>query len=176
MHRLDDITIFALRVAIELIPSFMKSWTDSLSSTFSRNFHLLKQRRDEHLGAGLRTPDGKHFVSCLLREEDSDQVVEFPIIGYVRCWMDKATEFKVWDHALWATLYPNYEEWLHKVLFPTESHRGSAIVPTFLKVTRGAPVTADELPPGWPLRAHRDARALLSEYLKNGGTLQLSSR
>lgn len=165
-HRVDDITIFAMRVAIELGPPYLSvSSVAHLRTTFARAFVLSRQRKHVHIGAGLRTPDGKRFVSVLLRDErKTKSVVVWPVIGKTRSELPEETVCELWDHEKWLQKYPNYEEWLAKVLWATDSVTGAPILPKSLVIVPGVPVASDELPPGWPLRAHRDDKAHRSVY------------
>lgn len=177
-HRACDITVAALRIATEIGPPYLtRSHTDIMTATFSRNFVLTYQRKMVHLGAGLRTPDGRHFVSFLLKDESKKNkhlgmVYEWPAVGKVRAESEvAATECRLWDHKQWAIDYPNYQEWLDRLLWKTDPSTNRPIPPDDHKVIKGADVDDNDLPDGWPYRAHRDDKALRAEYRKAGSKL-----
>lgn len=150
MHRLADRVLGGLYVAISSGLITRKNCNLN-ESDLKQRFQIRCVRSSLNLGHGLLTPDGKAVVSIprgdygtMVLRGSGNATANLPVVPY--------------DQAFFVAMFPNYEQWLHELLY-IRTPTGSFDIQDFASYPA---ITDDSTPADWPVGLTRD-RMLASE-------------
>ena len=187
LHIMDDISLAACLIAYYLSnggylqnPILWEKNLSHASANFGGSGRVLSTRIQSNHGAGLRTPDGKAFVHLIV-PCDNNRFRDFYAVGLTRAQSKNQPNMVTWNHEAWLKKYgvEPYQKWLARLFWSTDSNNvvtraWNDVLPRRVADNDKTGLRRDHLgsetiPPGWPLRAHRDALATVRGYEAAGG-------